>query len=196
MKLSMFMFVKCNGMPLSCHTERVDDPCILDLAFILDASGSIELAWPDVRRFVAGVVGLVNVSSAGTHVAVIKFGADSDIVFGFNDGQDRDAVIRRVLTLPGPIPFANTQIHKALNDANDKLFNEVTNTYAYRTDDNIRKVRQIWCYYSRSKPDQPRRSSGASLALDQKDSVACRSRLSLIWTQYDLDPIWSGSNLV
>ena len=141
----MFMFVKCNGIPLSCHTERVDDPCILDLAFVLDASGSIEPAWSNVRRFVAGVVGLVNVSSTGTHVAVIKFGADSEIVFGFNDGQDKDAVIRRVLGLSGPRPFANTQIHKALNDANDVLFNEATNTYGYRTDDYIRKVRQIRC---------------------------------------------------
>ena len=139
------MFVKGNVIPLSCHTERVDDPCILDLAFVLDASGSIERAWPDVRRFVAGVVGLVNVSSEGTHVAVIKFGADSEIVFGFNDGQDKDAVIRRVLSLSGPIRFANTQMHKALNDANDELFNEVTNSYGYRTEDNIRKVRQIRC---------------------------------------------------
>lgn len=76
---------------------------------------------------------------------MIKFGANSEIVFGFNDGQDRDAVIRRVLSLSGPIPFANTQIHKALNDANDKLFNEVTNSYGYRTEENIRKVRQIRC---------------------------------------------------
>lgn len=138
---SLSMFVKCNDIALLCHTERIDDPCILDLAFILDASGSIELAWPDVRRFVAGVVDLVNVSSAGTHVGIIKFGADSDIVFGFNEGQDKDAVIRRVLSLPGPIPSDNTQMHKALNDANDKLFDPVTNTYGFRTEENVRKVR-------------------------------------------------------
>lgn len=87
----------------------------------------------------------MNVSSAGTHVAVIKFGADSRIEFGFNDGQDKNAVTRRVLSLDGPIPFANTQMHKALNDANDKLFNEVTNNEGYRTEDNVRKVRQIRC---------------------------------------------------
>ena len=187
------MFVKCNGTSLSCHTERVDDPCILDLAFILDASGSIELAWPDVRKFAAGVVDLVNVSSTGTHVGVIKFGADSEIVFGFNEGQDRDAVTRRIETLPKPRPFANTQMHKALNDANDKLFNEVTNTYGYRTEDNVRKVRQICCCHSRSKPHQSRRGQ---FSFGPERFRNCRYGLSLMWTQCDLDPIRSGPNLV
>lgn len=83
----------------------------------------------------------MNVSSEGTHVAVTKFGADANIVFGFNEGQDKNAVINRVLNLPGPVPFANTQIHKALNLVNDDLFNEATNTYGYRTDASVRKVR-------------------------------------------------------
>ena len=181
-------------------TERVDDPCILDLAFVLDASASITRAWPDVRKFVAGVVDLVNVSSAGTHVAVIKFGIESDIVFGFNEGQDKDAVKLRVLSLPGPKPGANTQIHKALNDANDKLFDDVTNSYAYRTASNVRKVRQIQCYDLRSTPDQSRRSPGASSVLDQNrfktglDPVW--SGANLVRTQSSLGPIWSGPNLV
>ena len=124
------------------QTERVGDPCILDIAFVVDASGSIEPYWPDVRRFVAGVVDLVNVSSSGSHVALIKFGADSRIEFGFNEGQDKNTVINRVLGLSGPVPFANTQLHKGLNDANDKLFNEVTNTYGYRLESSVRKVRK------------------------------------------------------
>lgn len=128
----------------SLPTERVDDPCILDLAFILDASGSIEFAWPGVREFVAGVTRLVNVSSEGTHVGVIKFGEDSKIEFGFNEGADKDAVVRRVLGLPGPVRFARTQLHLALIDANEKLFNEETNSYGYRKDPNIRKV--IYCH--------------------------------------------------
>lgn len=177
------MFEKFYAVVLLCHTERVDDPCILDLAFVLDASGSIELAWPDVRTFVAGVVDLVNVSSAGTHVSVTKFGADSNIEFGFNEGQDKDAVIRRVRTLSGPIPFANTQIHKALNDVNDKLFNEVTNTYGYRTDPSVRKVRQTQYYVFGSKTDQSRFSHGAGSVLDQDGSKT------------GLDPIWTGLNL-
>lgn len=144
----MFIFVKLNGFALLCHTEKIDDPCILDLAFILDASGSIENAWPDVRRFVAGVVKLVNVSSEGTHVGVIKFGSNSDVVFGFNEGQDSDAVVRRVLSLSGPIRFDNTQIHKALNDANDKLFQDPS--FGYRPEKEVRKVRHIQCYDSRS----------------------------------------------
>ena len=105
----------------------------------MDASGSIEPYWADVRRFVAGVVGLVNVSSTGSHVGLIKFGADSNIVFGFNEGQNKTTVINRVLSLSGPVLFANTQLHKGLNDANDKLFNEVN---GYRPESSVRKVRK------------------------------------------------------
>ena len=108
----------------------------------MDASGSIEPYWADVRRFVAGVVGLVNVSSTGSHVGLIKFGANSNIVFGFNEGQDKTTVINRVLSLSGPVMFDNTQIHKGLYNANDKLFNEVTNSYGYRPESSVRKVRK------------------------------------------------------
>jgi len=135
------MFAKFNGNALFCHAERIDDPCILDLAFILDASGSIKNDWKNVQNFVAGVVKLVNVSSTGTHVAAIKFGSESNIEFDFNEGQDKDAVISRVLSLAPPITSDNTQLHKALNDTNDKLFDAVNNNRGFRTDESVRKVR-------------------------------------------------------
>ena len=83
----------------SSPTEKVEDPCILDLGFVLDASSSITNAWRDVRVFVTGVTKLPNVSTEGTHVGVIKFGTDSKIEFGFNDGQDTDTVVDKVLRL-------------------------------------------------------------------------------------------------
>ena len=141
LKRIFYMFVECNGIQLFCHAERIDDPCILDLAFILDASGSIENDWDTVKNFVAGVVDLVNVSSAGTHVAVIKFGSESKIEFDFNEGQDKDAVISSVRNLAKPITGDNTQLDKALKLANDMLFDAVTNSHGFRTDENVRKVR-------------------------------------------------------
>lgn len=193
----MFIFVRLNGFTLLCHTENIDDPCILDLAFILDASGSIEIAWPDVRRFVAGVVKLVNVSSAGTHVGVIKFGSNSDIVFGFNEGQDSDAVVRRVLSLSGPIRFDNTQIHLGLQDANDKLFSTTyqDNVYGYRPEEEVRKVRQIRCY------DSPSNRASLGVHPGSASSVLTVPKLvwsgiSLVWTQSGLYPILPGPNLV
>ena len=115
-----------------------DDPCILDLGFILDASGSITFAWPGVREFVANVIKHVNVSTDGSHIGIIKFGADSNVEFGFSEGQDRDTVIRRVLSLSGPKPFANTQLHLGIKDADEKLYNEATSSY--RIDPSVRKV--------------------------------------------------------
>ena len=189
------MFVKFKGIVLLCHTERVDDPCILDLAFILDASGSITNAWPNVRRFVAGVVDLVNVSTAGTHVGMVQFGSESKIVLGFNEGQDKDAVIRKALSLSPPIQFDNTQLHKGLDDANGELFNEEDNDYGYRPEKDVRKVSQTRCLDFRSKPDMSRRSSGASKFSFGPERFQTWPGPSLVWTQSGLDPIWSGPNL-
>ena len=158
----MFMFVKVNGIALLCHTERVDDPCILDLAFVLDASGSIDKDWETVKDFVSGVVDLVNVSSAGTHVGIIQFGSESKIPLGFTDGQNKKAVKDKIRSLSDPKTSDRTRLDKALNDADDKLFNEEKNEYGYRPEKDVRKVRQIRCNDSRSKPDQSRRSPGAS----------------------------------
>ena len=121
----------CMRYPFS-PTEKVDDPCILDLGFVLDASSSITNAWRDVRVFVAGVTKLLNVSAEGTHVGVIKF--------GFNEGQDTDTVVDKVLRLPGPVPGANTQLHLGLRDATEKPYNEETNSYGYRKDPRVRKI--------------------------------------------------------
>ncbi|XP_073235615.1 matrilin-4-like, partial [Porites lutea] len=133
--------------------QNPGDPCILDLGFILDASGSITFAWPGVRQFVANVVRQVNVSADGSHIGVIKFGADSNVEFGFSEGQDKDAVINRVLNLAGPKPFANTQLHLGIKDANEKLFNNATGSY--RTDPSVRKVVVIVTDGAQTPPGNP-----------------------------------------
>ena len=52
-----------------------------------------------------------------------------------------DNVVDKVLRLPGPVPrAANTQLHLGLRDANEKLYNEETNSYGYRKDPRVRKV--------------------------------------------------------
>ena len=84
----------------SSPTEKVDDPCILDLGFVLDASSDIINAWRDVRVFVAGVNKLLNVSAEGTHVGVIKFCTDSNVEFGFTT---RDKT--RILSLTKCLDF-------------------------------------------------------------------------------------------
>ena len=67
-------------------------------------------------------------SAEGTHVGLIKFGSDSNVEFGFNERQDTDTVVDKVLRLSGPVPGANTQLHLGLRDANEKLYNEETNS--------------------------------------------------------------------
>ena len=119
--------------------EEVDDPCIIDLAFVLDASASITNDWENVKQFVAGVVRRVNVSVDGSHIAITQFGLDSTVVLTFSEGQNKDDVIRRVLALPGPKRGANTQLHLGLIDTEEKVFNEAANLY--RTDPSVRKVR-------------------------------------------------------
>ena len=120
----------------------MDDPCILDLAYIMDASGSITPYWNDVLRFAQGVASRVNISSDGTHLAVIKFGEESAVEFGFKDGTNEKSVIDKLGKLDPPEAGARTYLHKALRDANSKLFDEGTNEFQFREDPSVRKVRR------------------------------------------------------
>ena len=65
-----------------------DCPTKLDLAFVLDSSGSIqyfnEQSWADMLSFVAGVVARLDIGPDSVHVGVITFGslAQVDIYLG------------------------------------------------------------------------------------------------------------------
>lgn len=128
----------------------------------MDASASITSAWSDVLNFVVGVTKLLNVSVAGTHVGVIKFGKTSNVEFGFNAGQDLGTVINRVRSLSGPVEGANTQLHLGLIDADEKLFNNETNPYGYREDPSVRKVEQTFSFICQRRANLHSARQGAT----------------------------------
>lgn len=97
---------------------------IIDLAFVIDSSGSIRpQEWPQVIKFVKKVLERFDVSKGGTHVGVISYSTNTNLHFRFNTikGKHRD---HEVQNLVNEIPRLRgfTLPYKALEMANNELF--------------------------------------------------------------------------
>ena len=65
----------------------------LDLAFIVDGSGSIESYFPGVRAFIADVVEYFEIGSEQSRVALVTYSDNAVLAFNFNGEQTpRDPV--------------------------------------------------------------------------------------------------------
>ena len=67
----------------------------MDIAFIIDSSGSIGRSnWEKMKRFLKAVVSKLEVSPSATHVAAVAYSTTPEIVMRFSDEQDTDQVNR------------------------------------------------------------------------------------------------------
>lgn len=101
-------------LTLFCPTACTSD---LDVAFIIDGSGSIRDAnpadgsydnWNLLLTFVANVVDNLPVSASGTHVAAVVFSDKGEMLFPFSRYTDHGAVRRAILNTAYPGGNTNT----------------------------------------------------------------------------------------
>jgi hypothetical protein len=103
-------------------------PSQIDLALLLDRSGSIdEVEWRKVAHFAKDAVDLFEVSEEGTHMAIVDYSNDADVIFDFQKytGAYRNTVNlkREIDNIPKP-EHGQTFIDKALKVANERVFLE------------------------------------------------------------------------
>ena len=114
---------------------------IVDLAFIVDSSGSISRRnWALMRKFLKEVVDEFDISPSGTHVAAVAYSTNPQVVFKFNTLQGAqlnvDEVNKKLDRMPHQRGF--TYIDRALRLADEQVFNvkdgmrrDVTKVYSF-----------------------------------------------------------------
>lgn len=99
----------------------------VDLAFIIDASGSIgAVNFQKILEFVAKIVDAFEIRENGTHVGVIHYSDDAVLDFDFNkfqgDALTRENVVKEINKIS--VTEGQTRIDLALIKAKDELFSD------------------------------------------------------------------------
>ena len=69
-------------------------PCTIDLAFIIDSSGSIGFRnWYRLKNVLKGLLKYINVGPNGTHVAMVLYSDNAEVAFKFNTLQGSQITI-------------------------------------------------------------------------------------------------------
>ena len=93
----------------------------LDVAFIIDSSGSIGgNNWIRMKRFVKSVVSKLDVGPSSTRIAAIAYSTNPKVVWRFNDYQAKDMVNRVLDNMAWQRGFTYTD--RALLLATNDLF--------------------------------------------------------------------------
>ena len=114
---------------------------IVDLAFIVDSSGSISRRnWALMREFLKEVVDEFDISPSGTHVAAVAYSTNPQVVFKFNTLQGARLNVGEVNKKLDRMPHQRgfTYIDRALRLADEQVFNvkdgmrrDVTKVYLF-----------------------------------------------------------------
>ena len=103
-----------------------DYSCIIDLAFIVDASGSVADDWNILLQFVENVAKRVNMGPQRTHIAIVRFGDDSEKVFDFREFNETPykeyTILNKITSIPKPRVGERTFINRGLRRANREVF--------------------------------------------------------------------------
>ena len=104
-----------------------EDPnCIIDLAFVIDASGSVRDDWTTLLGFVVNVARAINIGPEGSHIALIQFGEQAEKIFDFTEFDqtpyNERAIFNKILGIPRPLSSERTFINRGLKKANDEVF--------------------------------------------------------------------------
>ena len=87
------------GAYVSCFAIKTDKDCrpLVDIAFIVDSSGSIgRTNWERTKRFLKAVVSKLDVKPSAAHVAAVAYSTYPEVVISFSDAQDTDEVNRLI----------------------------------------------------------------------------------------------------
>ena len=100
--------------------------CIIDLAFIIDASASVRDDWSIQLNFVVDVAKRINIGPQGSHIGLVQFGDDSRKEFDFREFDktpyNQRNILQKITSLPRPRQGARTFINRGLRRANREIF--------------------------------------------------------------------------
>ena len=121
--------VVVRGFYSRCFCLFLEDPnCIIDLALVVDASGSVRDDWNTLLTFVADVAEKVNPGPDGSHIGMVQFGNDAQKIFDFTefeeDTYDKDAVFEKITSINRPSSGERTFINRGLRLANRQVLRE------------------------------------------------------------------------
>lgn len=118
--MGSLLSVHCLLRRLYFKTDKDCSP-LLDIAFIIDSSGSIgRTNWERMKRFLKALVSKLDVSPSATHVAAVAYSNNPVVVMGFTGAQDTNEVNRLFDGMPWQRGFTYTD--KALQLADRDLF--------------------------------------------------------------------------
>ena len=102
---------------------------MFDLAFIVDSSGSISRKnFARMKQFLKLVVSEFNIGPEGTHVAVVVYSTNAQVVHTFNVPRGQQLTAERVTSNIDALPHLRglTFIDKALRLAENNVFVEAS----------------------------------------------------------------------
>ena len=98
----------------------------VDLAFLIDASGSLKDSFQDIQKFVKKVINAYKIGPDATHVAAISYSDDARVAFDFNTLKGKDLTKENLNKLVDKINATGgkTRIDLALRKAATDIYSE------------------------------------------------------------------------
>ena len=96
-----------------------------DVAFIVDSSESIgKTNWERTKRFLKRIVSKLDIGPTTTHIAIISYSTNPEIVLRFNSLSGRKMNVNEVVKVLDGLPWQRgfTNIDKALEQAAQEVF--------------------------------------------------------------------------
>ena len=106
----------------------MDPNCKIDLAFVVDASGSVRDDWDTLMQFLVDVTGQINIGPDGSHVGMVQFGSQAKKIFDFTEFNaipyDEEEILRKITSIHRPRSGEQTYINRGLRLANNEVLRE------------------------------------------------------------------------
>ena len=103
-----------------CAVRPYFSACSADIAFIMDASGSMTRDFSAEKQVVKAIVKSTDIAPDMTRAALIYFSEETKVAVSFG----KYATTEKILAAVDAVPFIGrrTRIDKALKKANDEVF--------------------------------------------------------------------------
>ena len=109
-----------------CFFLSEDPNCIIDLAFVIDASGSVRDDWETLLNFVVNVARAVDIGPERSHIALIYFGEQAVKLFDFTEFNqtpyNERSIFSKIQSIPRPLSDERTFLNRGLKLANEEVF--------------------------------------------------------------------------
>lgn len=116
----------------------------IDLGILIDASDSVtKYNWPSMLEFASTVVESFDISPIGTHIGLIVFSEDAEVVLYFNTLKGNNLTAENVTKVVNNLRYKEgwSRLDIAMLLAEEELFNEATGMRS-----EIPKVKQMFLY--------------------------------------------------